>query len=317
MRTFSLRCLLTACVFGLTWMLAAQSASAQIVPGTGTKVPEVGDDFEDGSWSFTFNEPKSSENINKQGNFPGGISVNGRWAESALRGQPDVIRRVATPEGGIPGSKASLVMRSLHTGVPGRLSFEQQQDDLLMVVSNRVGGYIPVQWNPSVVVRVFLPEWKYWEQRTGSSFAMRADLVGEKTEQRTSFFRRGSYTKSENYWPGMFICYNCAKDTPDKKDSAYILIRAGERGEDFNGPIITQTGWWTLGMSFTGDGRVHYYASPGVDDLTAKDYIASRYSYGYHANSFYTAFFNVVNKDDGRSWSTPWIIDDPMIYWRK
>jgi len=25
-------------------------------------------------------------------------------------------------------------------------------------------------------------------------------------------------------------------------------------------------------------------------------------------------FFNIVNMDDGRSWSTEWIVDDPEIF---
>jgi hypothetical protein len=27
-----------------------------------------------------------------------------------------------------------------------------------------------------------------------------------------------------------------------------------------------------------------------------------------------TFFFNIVNNDDGRTWSTKWIIDDPELY---
>ena len=67
-------------------------------------------------------------------------------------------------------------------------------------------------------------------------------------------------------------------------------------------------------MSFTTDGAVHYFASPGVDDLTSADYITSQYPYGYHAESFETFFFNVANMDDGKTWSTPWVIDDPTLY---
>ena len=36
---------------------------------------------------------------------------------------------------------------------------------------------------------------------------------------------------------------------------------AGPVGQDFAGPHITTPGWWTLGMSFSPDGQVHYYAA--------------------------------------------------------
>ena len=85
--------------------------------------------------------------------------------------------------------------------------------------------------------------------------------------------------------------------------------------EDVPGPRITQTGWWTLGMSFTGDGMVHYFASPGVDALTERDHIATTRPYGIMSERLNTFFFNVVTQDDGRSWSTEWVVDDPMLYY--
>jgi hypothetical protein len=209
-----------------------------------------------------------------------------------------------------------MLMRSLGTGVPGLPSYEQQQDDLLANVSGRMGGFIPVTYSPNVVVRVYLPPFEQWEKRSGSSFALRADVEGYKTKSqpRRFFFANNQSMEMENYWPGMFIQYNRKGDGQNKEDSALILIRSGERGEDFVGRYITQTGWWTLGMSFTPDGQVHYYARPGVGDLTQSDHMASRYPYGARCQRFHTFFFNVVNQDDGRSWSTPWVVDDAALY---
>ena len=67
----------------------------------------------------------------------------------------------------------------------------------------------------------------------------------------------------------------------------------------------------------TPDGKVHYYASPGVDDLTSEDHIASQYPYGFRCRQFHTFFFNVANRDDGRTWSTSWVIDDPSLYFNR
>jgi len=80
------------------------------------------------------------------------------------------------------------------------------------------------------------------------------------------------------------------------------------------GPQITTSGWWTLGMSVTPDGRVHYYAKAGIEDLTAEDHIGSAYPFGYRAERVRSFFFNVCNGDDGRTWSTEFIIDDPQVF---
>ncbi len=61
--------------------------------------------------------------------------------------------------------------------------------------------------------------------------------------------------------------------------------------------------------------RIHYYARPGVEDLTAEDRLMSSLPYGLQPTHFNTMFFNICSPDDGQTWSTPWIIDDPAIYY--
>jgi hypothetical protein len=287
------------------------SALAQrVVPGTGRRMTQVDDNFEDPKWSYNYNQQKSSYNIDEQQRQPGGMSKNGIWYESLLRGQPDLVQRVATPEGGLPGSTGAMMMRSLYTGIPGRPSGKNQQDDLLLNVANKVGGHIPVSRSPSVVVRVFLPPFDEWEPRTGNSFAVRAGAFAY-TRDKESFTNR---TKLEEYWPGMFIYFYSKTDGRTKEDSAALLVRAGPTGHDFFGPKITESGWWTLGMSFTPDGQVHYYGHAGVEDLTEADHITSQFPYGFRCDRFQTFFFNVINSDNGRNWSTKWIVDDPALY---
>ena len=67
-------------------------------------------------------------------------------------------------------------------------------------------------------------------------------------------------------------------------------------------------------MSFTPDGMVHFYGHAGVEPLTAKDLLASKYPYGFKCETFQTFFFDIISPDDGKSWSTSWIVDDPMVY---
>jgi hypothetical protein len=287
------------------------------VPGRGQKVQEVGDDFEDPEWGYFENSPKSSSNIDHDERLPSGISKNQRIYESTYRGQPDIVKRVETPPGGLPKSHWALSMRSVQTGIPGRPSRKMQQDDLLVNVSSLLGGPVSVSRSPSVVVRVYLPPFEQWEQRVGATFGFRAELEGGSMREVTKrgFFStsRGMRRKQEAYWPGFFIQYN-GKDGPNREPSALILVRAGLQGEDIVGPRITETGWWTFGMSFTPDGSSHFYASPGVDPLTEKDHITSTKPYGHTAETLNTFFFNVVNSDDGRTWSTEWIVDDPSLY---
>lgn len=310
-------------VLGVAVMAAgAASVMAQysyrVVPGRGQKVAEVGDNFEDADWEYIDNGPKSSSNIDGQDRLPSGISKNQRVYESTYRGQPDMVKRVETPAGGLRGSKWSLSMRSKQTGIPGHPSYKMQQDDMLVNVTSIVGP-VPVSKSPSIVVRVYLPPFEQWEKRTGSTFGFRAELDGGSMQMvsHKSFFSKGKKLrrKQEAYWPGFFIQFNSKADGVNKEDTAVLLVRAGTQGEDIVGPRITKTGWWTLGMSFTPDGMTHFYASPGVDPLTENDHITTTKPYGHTAEKLNTFFFNVVNQDDGRTWSTEWIVDDPELYY--
>ena len=288
-----------------------QAAAQVFVPGSGKKVAEVGDDFEDPKWNYIANLPKSSMENDHQARLPGGVAANGRWYEPELRGAPDVVKRVETPPDGIPGSKGAMSMRTLFSGIPGVPSHTVQQDDFVANVVGKI-GYTPVSRSPSVVTRVYLPPFDQWEQRTGNSFGFRAALTTTVTKSSGRFFG-GMTRKQETYWPGMFIYYK-RPDEKNKEPSAQFLIRADEMGHDIWGPQIKQTGWWTLGMSFTPDGKVSYFIKPGVENLTSKDFVMTRTPYSYTAERFETLFYDVLNMDDGKSWSTEWIVDDPAVY---
>jgi hypothetical protein len=251
--------------------------------------------------------------LDDQERLPAGEANNRRWYEGMKRGHPDIVERVATPSGGLPGSTASLLLRSLWTGVPGHPSYRLGQDDLIADVSYRLGGTIPVARGPNVVVRVFLPPVDTWENRSGPHFGFRAALTATVPQSESEVLFSRTTLKTETYWTGIFIEFR-SKTDGYAADYAQFRLRADRRGLDFPSRQITTTGWWTLGFSLTPDGMVHYYARPGVGDLTPEDRLASQFPYGYRAEQFKTFFFNVCNGDDGRSWSTTWIIDDPTVY---
>ena len=187
---------------------SARPLPAQLlVPGTGQRVVKVGDDFEEPKWNYVFNNPKSSDEQDKQQRLPAGRSANGRWYEGVMRGHPDVIRRVPTPEGGIEGSEGSLLMVSRQTGIPGYYSRTMQQDDLIVDVQSRLGYSIPVSWSPNVVVRVYLPPFEEWERRNGPSFGFRAACDTHRMKPNKKTKSRwggggGSSWQQDTYWPG-------------------------------------------------------------------------------------------------------------------
>jgi hypothetical protein len=296
-------CSILFVALGLVAMEFEATRAEPLVPGTGVTLDITGDDFEDPNWGYIANGAKASHEQDDEQRPPGGKSRNGRWYEGAKRGQPDVVRRVATPPGGLPGSTGALFLATKYSGVPGVLSGKQMQDDLLMGVETRLGRPIPANWSPSVVVRVYLPDFSRWEQRSGASFGVRADVSGRTREGNV-----------EPYWPGMFIQFRSAARGKYDHDFAQITVRAQNNGQDVPGPIIEEPGWWTFGLSFTPDGAVHQYASPGVDDLSEEDRLYSSFPYGTQCTHFNNFFVNVANLDNGKSWSTPWVIDDPTMY---
>ncbi|MHB8956270.1 MAG: hypothetical protein ACYC4U_25075 [Pirellulaceae bacterium] len=296
--------------------LPLRSASAQrVVPGTGKLIDYVGDQFEDPEWNFVQAGAKSSDENDKQSRYPLGYSANRRWFEGPERGYPDQLKVVATPAGGLEGSEYGLMIRTLHSGIPGRNSNDVQQDDLIVECVSRLGSSIPVAEVPNCVVRVYLPADDQWENRTGPHFGFRTGVTTTTHKPKSSgFFAGGSEASSEPYWPGIWIHYRRPADRKEGLSPAFMKVRGNKMGRDFHVRDIHQFGWWTLGMSLTGDGMVHYYARPGVDALTAEDYLTSQFPYGFRAERFRTFFFNICNRNDGRTWSTPFVIDDPQLF---
>ena len=313
-----------AYVHGWIVLLAMSAISTQanaqaLVPGTGKLIADVGDDFEDPAWEYNPQLPKvfNHEDTTISKNSPLGRSINDRWYEGSKRGQPDLVRRVVTPTGGLSGSTAALALRSMQTG-GSRPSNQQQQDDFIANVHEKMGR-IAVSQSPSVVTRVWLPPIEQWDQRSGCHFAFRIALETNTTHTAgRGLFRQASSSDEDGvYWPGFFLNREIQPDPTGKTagtDRLYFWMKADPNSRRLNGPEITTLGWWTLGMSVTPDGQVHYFAKPGVDDLTAQDHVASSFPFGYRAARFRTFFYNVCNGDDGRTWSTEFIVDDPKVF---
>ncbi len=270
-----------------------------VVPGTGTEIEYVGDTFEDPEWTFVQNGPKSSHEQDGRSRMPLGYSANKRWFEGPERGYPDHLKVVPTPKNGLPGSEYALQICTLNSGVPGRITNNLQQDDLIADCVSRLGSSISASEGPNCVVRVYLPPDYQWENRTGPHFGFRLGMTN---------------TSGEPYWPGIWIHYRRPADRKEGQAPVFMKVRGDSRGRDFHVLDVHKFGWWTLGMSVTPDGGVHYYAHPGVEPLTAQDHLTSQYPYSFRCQQFRTFFFNICNHYDGRTWSTPFLIDDPQLF---
>ena len=296
-------------------LLISTPLFAQIVPGTGTKIEYVGDDFEDSEWEFVHNMPKGSHENNERRNGPMGYSRNRRFMEGPERGQPDHMQIIPTPAGGLPGSNNALWVSTLHSGIPGQNTRTVEQDDLIVSCSSRLGTSFRPSETPNCLVRVFFPDPERWEKRNGPHFGFRVGCSTTAEQEGEGLFGIfGGGMGPEPYWPGIWVHYRHTGDRRGPAGTAFLAVRGDSRGRDVRVGEMEQFGWWTFGITVSPDGMVHYYASPGVDPLTASDRLTSQMPYGFTAERVTSFFFNFCNQNDGRTWSTPIVIDDPEMY---
>ena len=153
-----------------TTRVAAKPATPQppaekrpvLVPGSGVAIKYGTDDFENEKWAMNYRHPKSSEEQDKRMRGPLARSTNGMWFEGPKRGIPDVVKRVPLPAPGLDGSEHGMLVATLRAGIPGRVTYQMQQDDLIFSMSKAAGNGISVRDSPSIVTRVYLPPFEQW-----------------------------------------------------------------------------------------------------------------------------------------------------------
>ena len=299
----------------LPLVLIASASFSQVIPGTGTRIDYVGDDFEDPGWEFVHNMPKGSYENDELRRGPMGYSRNGRFMEGPERGQPDHMQIIPTPEGGPEGSEYALWVSTLHSGIPRQNTRSVEQDDLIVNCTSRLKTSFRPSESPNCLVRIYFPEADRWERRSGPHFGFRLGCQTTAPQEAEGFLGLfGGGMGPEPYWPGIWVHYRNRPDKNGPAGSAFLAVRSDSRGRDFRVAEMEQFGWWTFGISVTPDGMVHYYASPGVDPLTASDRLTSQAPYGFDAEMVTSFFFNFCNTNDGRTWSTPIVIDNPEMY---
>ena len=161
-----------------------------------------------------------------------------------------------------------------------------------------------------------MPPFEKWEQRTGASLGWscerdRLRSAGRRRLARTpqtELVHRPYQTAGsgvDNFYPGMFIQFNSKKTTGKEKDSAIFIIRGNSYRTGLSGTGITEPG-------LVDAGHVVHARRPGAllrqprrrRPDRRRPHLLALFVWrdGHRVN---TLFFNVVNIDDGRTWSTP------------
>lgn len=231
--SFILRIAVALALVALPLHSEAEDDSDGSVLGRAVRLDILCDDFEDRDWHY---------------NYQDHTCYRGFWGP-ADRGEPEFIRRVVTPSGGLKESSGALEIRTDNSGKDNNPG----QDDLkTQGFSTRLGRDLARADQPLFVVRVWLPPFSEWPEGKGLGvFGFRQ--AAQLTENRTS-----------EYYPSIWFCY-------DKQigPSPYFFFRLGNgRALDVRGDAISQPGWWTLAIAFDTKGIGHYYARPGIKTPT-------------------------------------------------
>ena len=250
------------------------------MPGTGTKIDYVGDKFEEADWGFVHNMPKSSKELNERTYGPMAYSMNRRWAEGPERGQPDSLKVDSHAARRSAGQHAGVADHDVAVRHPGR-QFQRRparRFDHERCLANRFDDSRRASCR-TVSCESICPTRSCGKIDPGPHFGIRLGVRTTAEKPREGLFAIGTEMKNEPYWPGIWIHFKSETSRGVEKDSAYLTIRSNSRGGDFRSKEIPveQFGWWTFGMSISGDGQIHYFAKPGIEDLTMDDHITSQF----------------------------------------
>lgn len=257
------------------------------LPGTGIKITQLSDDFENPNWSF---------------NYASNISSNGMWYGS-LRGAPEVLNRTTPPAGGIPGQTGALQIRSRDNDNDGY----PQQEDLVTKFHNQLyGRYLQRADQPSFVAHIYMPPY--------ASMQKDWSTLGFRIEARSNQLNPGYY------YPSIWLqYYNYGGNYPNNFG---VVVRMGD---GFASDVYVKNmganyagGWVSVGISFDELGIGHYYFKEGVLPFTAADkiYDTTMFPGGSNAKMDWIAyhFLSIGYNANDPDLSPDYRIDDVSVY---
>jgi len=215
-----------------------ETTNASGVLGRTDRLNELCDYFEDTSWSYN---PQTEEFYKKL------------WRGGSGRGIPELLKRVTTPTGGKDGSKYALEICTNETEIYKDKNLTQE--DLLTAEYEQIlKRKLTRADQPVFIVRVWLPPFDQWG------------------DQRSFGFRHESFLENgvkDQHYSTIWLVYDRSM-----KPKPFFKYRIGTNElfyEVYDPRLIEQDGWWTIAIAFDKNGFCHYYAHPGVGDLTEKD----------------------------------------------
>lgn len=206
------------------------------VLGRTVRLNALCDDFEDKDWHYDYQKHSC---------------YRGFWRTDD-RGDPKLLARIATPDGGKSGSTGALEIRTNNSDS----NHDPNQEDLLTVEFNqKLGSELTRADQPVFIVRVWLPPFDQWSKGQSLNFGFR----------QTARPSNGS-----EYYASIWLYHNTPPVGQIEPGPRFVFRIGTDAPDVFDGPI-KQPGWWTLAIAFDEKGVGHYYARPGVDVPTEKD----------------------------------------------
>ncbi|MFH1507170.1 MAG: hypothetical protein ABIG46_01910 [Candidatus Omnitrophota bacterium] len=216
---------------------AGETTDIPNVLGRNHRLNDLCDDFEDVNWYFDYDKRESN---------------NGLWKANTGdndKGEPEILKRVSPPAGGIIGSTGALVIQ---TNIPEKVvDKNKDQEDS---ESTGTGQHkLSREKQPVFIVRVYLPPFAEWGDYY--SFGFRILAYGNAPHDTPAV-------------PSIWIRYE------GKIKGAHFYFRIFDKQGmpvEVIGKPIKQYGWWTLAIAFDQNGNSRFYAKPGVEPLSNSD----------------------------------------------
>ena len=259
-----------------------ETASVSSVLGRTIRLDALCDDFEDKNWCYDYQK---------------GGDLRGLWRRGSGRGEPELLTRVPTPDGGRSGSIGALEVRT--NKIDGNDAKSNQEDFLTVEFKQKLKHSLTRTSQPVFLVRVWLPPFDEWGNYYWFGFRQEAWLDDKN-----------------KYYPSIFLVSD--KQTISKPFFRF-RIGTGVASDIYGGPI-KQSGWWTLAIAFDEKGVGYYYARPGVSVPTENDKMFDTKQFKTNngtANPFMDhvlySFFSLMYPPSGNE-SPRFVIDDYEVW---
>lgn len=206
------------------------------VLGRTVRLNALCDDFEDTNWYFDYEKHGSN---------------NGFWRGFSGRGEPELLTRITTPDGGKSGSTGALEIR---TNKIDNDSSPYQEDFLTADFEQRLGRELTKADQPVFIVHVWLPPFDQWGNYY--SFGFRHEWYPSNSD-------------NDKCYSTIWLRY----EAPYSRPNLVFRIQPTDAKSyyEIDGGPISQPGWWTLAIAFDENGVDRYYICPGVNIPTEKD----------------------------------------------